>query len=433
MRMTRHSILSLAVCFGISACDPSDATTTEATTALTCVDGPDADDDGVCDDADICSSGDDSEDSDSDGEPNACDVCPNDASLQTFNWVVWDTPITGSSATGTVGNTSIEYTSSASLQITTDLFFHGNFPASFNVPNVNPTIRNDTTTTNVLAFDRPVSDPLLVFASVGNGGTAVPVNFDNPIVLEFQQGVTNVTDTSFTGVEGFAVVRVPGVHSSITFEYTAVEYYANFVFGFGGTFDDGDGDGVPDVCDLCPLDNPDDGNDNDQCDSDEGTDTNYLILTESSYDADFGPRADADELCADAIAVDYPTRTCTHGVHAFVSFDADDEVRDMPDLYDVDTSYAIYDGSGETKIADSWEDLMDGDIDAAIGAEYWSGTQASDYTTYGGVGASTCNGWTSNESGQGLIGDASLTGEYWSGSDEVSCTGSYPVLCLCMD
>lgn len=231
--------------------------------------GGDTDGDGICGNFDICAAGNDTVDTDHDGVPDACDVCPNDATLGKFNWVTWHTPISGTTATGTVGNTSITYTSSSTIQTIGSVFGYSNFPASFKVPNSDPTIMNTLVSTNTLTFERAISDPLLVFASVGHGGLPVPVQFSNPIVLEFQQGVSNVTDTAFTGEEGYAVVRIPGVHRSITFTYTAAESYANFVFGFGGTAADTDGDGTPDVCDVCPADNPNDTDGDSVCNSDD--------------------------------------------------------------------------------------------------------------------------------------------------------------------
>ena len=213
----------------------------------------DSDGDGACDSDDICPGGDDLVDSDLDGTPDDCDLCPESDVLDEFNWVTWD-PISGNVATGLVGDVGVTYSSSSTLQATAGVYGYGTFPAEYGIPNVNPTIQNVDATTNTLTFDRPVSDPLLVFASVGTAGLAVPIQFDRPIELEFQTALSGVTIDSFIGNEGYAVVRVPGVHSSISFDYLTAEYYVNFVFGFGGTTDDTDGDGVPDVCDFCPLD-----------------------------------------------------------------------------------------------------------------------------------------------------------------------------------
>ncbi len=217
-----------------------------------CPGDTDVDLDGICDSDDICLEGDDSIDTDADGVPDACDPCPDDATLQTFNWVTWDTPIVGTSATGNVGGVGITYTSSQPLDTTPDVFSHATFPATFGVPNTDPTIRNSLITSNTLEFSRAVSDPLLVFSSIGSPGTPVSVSFDRPIFVEWHTGLSIVGADHIMGAEGYAVVRVPGVHTSLTFEYQHEEFYVNFVFGFGGTDADTDGDGVPDVCDICP-------------------------------------------------------------------------------------------------------------------------------------------------------------------------------------
>lgn len=407
-------------------------------------------------------------DADNDGSPDSCDPCPDEAELQTFNWVTWNTPVTGFTATGSVGNTTVSYTSSAELGTTPAVAGHSAFPADFGVPNNILTIQNSLVTTNTLTFGRPISDPLLVFASVGNNDVAVPVTFkDVSIVLEFQSGLTEVTDSSFVGREGFALVRIPGVHSSVSFTYTTAEWYANFMFGFGGTTVDSDEDGIPDVCDacpdvaeldgqsadtdldgipdacdLCPLDNPNDANENSVCDSEDRSYTNYLILSVDTFLGDFGPRSNADSLCETAIENHYPERTCYNGIHAFVSFDADDEMRDMPDLYDIDTDFPIYDATRTTRFAESWADLMDGSIEAPIGSPFWSGSEYSSDASYGGLSDANCEGWTTDalddeENFQWIFGengDADITGERWAGGGtQNGCNNPFQLLCFCMD
>lgn len=236
-----------------SCADGYSVSTGGLTCEASCPGSTDVDNDGICDDEDICPSGDNEADADEDGTPDACDACPNDPVLSTFNWIVWDTPLT-SPATGTVGGVGVTFASSAGISSTESMFGHSNFPPSYDVPLAGPTIQNINVSSNTLTFDREVSDPLLVFSSVGNGSTAVPVNFGSNISIEWSQAVTSFTENSFVGQEGYAVVRVPGVHTSITFNYTTAENYANFAFGFGGTNADTDEDGVPDVCDSCPAD-----------------------------------------------------------------------------------------------------------------------------------------------------------------------------------
>jgi hypothetical protein len=240
----------------------------DASEPSACADLGDADGDGVCDPSDICPTGPDNADADADKIPDACDACPEDSAYSTFNWVRWTTSVGGSSIDGMVGRVPVTYESSSPIESTSYVYDHFQFPTSYRVPNVDPTIKNVQATANRLRFSRPVSAPLLVFASVGRSGQDVTVRFDRPIEVLFQLNLSNSGTDFITGHEGYAVVRVPGVHDQIGFEYTAAEHWANFVFGFGGRFDntDTDGDGVPDICDPCPLSNPDDANGDGACD-----------------------------------------------------------------------------------------------------------------------------------------------------------------------
>ena len=225
----------------------------------TCPEGDDTvdrDGDAIPDDCDACPEGDNVTDSDGDGIPDGCDSCPN-GDPGTFQWVTWDTPISGDTVTGSVGDTGVRYTSSSPIQTTAAVYAHGRFPASYAVPNVNPTIQNSVITDNLLAFDRPVVDPVLVFASIGNPGTPVRITFSAPISVQWSRDLTAILTDAVTGAEGYAVITVPGVHEEIEFSYEDTEHYANFVFGFAGTTEDIDGDGQADFCDPCPED-PDD-------------------------------------------------------------------------------------------------------------------------------------------------------------------------------
>lgn len=233
------------VCDPVDICDGGD-------------DNLDADGDGVPDDCDICELGDDNVDDDGNGIPDACDE-PCVVPPTEFQWVEWNSP-NGNSITGTVAGISATYTSSRQILTTSSVFDHGDFnPSGYNVPNANPTIRNDYETSNTITFAQPVVDPVFAFASVGNDSDVppivVPISFDRPIEVLWSDDVSNITTTGFEGTEGYAIVRVPGVHTSVSFDYEEDEEYVNFVFGAAGTTEDTDGDGVPDVCDPC-VDDP---------------------------------------------------------------------------------------------------------------------------------------------------------------------------------
>lgn len=175
----------------------------------------------------------------------------------------WSGPpaINGNTATGTINGIAYTYTSSAAVAATTSVYGHNVFPASYGVPNVNPTIRNNLATNNTLSFASPMTNPVLVFASIGNGNLSVPILFENDIQLAWSRAVTLNNSKQITGKEGYAIVRIMGTFDSISFRYLTAESWCNFVFGAdfqncGDTDGDGilnmydtdsDGDGCPDA------------------------------------------------------------------------------------------------------------------------------------------------------------------------------------------
>lgn len=204
-------------------------------------------------------------DTDSDGVGNDCDLDDdNDGILDTnecpaseFFWSGKPT-ISGNTATGTINGIGYTYQSSQPIGATGGLFGVANFPASYGVPNVNPTIRNTQVTSNTLTFDSPMTNPVLVFASIGSASLSVGITFGAPVEVLWSQGVVQNSTTQITGREGYAIVRMTGSFSSISFNYTVAENYANFAFGAT----------VPRVCDFDGdgiIDELDPDSDNDGC------------------------------------------------------------------------------------------------------------------------------------------------------------------------
>ncbi len=209
--------------------------TTKQTITVTIV--KDTDGDGILDESDL--------DDDNDGIPDTAE-----GMVSSFHYATYSS-IAGNNAIGSINGVGFTYTSSSPVTTTSGMYSHGTFPAQYNVPNVNPTIQNTQVTNNTLSFDTPIPNPVLVFSSVGNPGNAVPIVFGQPVEVLFSQGITVNSPTQITGTEGYAVVRVKGTYSSITFQYTQAEVYANFAFGadFFATRDT-DNDGVKDYVDL---------------------------------------------------------------------------------------------------------------------------------------------------------------------------------------
>jgi hypothetical protein len=91
-----------------------------------------------------------------------------------------------------------------------------------------------------------VTDALVAFASVGQGGTPVTVlvldesSAPKPFTpiwssgpeTTYQNPVGATQYTQFTGEEGFNIIRIDGTMSSVTFNYTVSENYCTICFGF---------------------------------------------------------------------------------------------------------------------------------------------------------------------------------------------------------
>ena len=165
------------------------------------------------------------EDSDGDGVFNHIDLDDdNDGILDVtecpssnFEWSGIPV-ISGNTATGSIGNANYTYTSSAAVATTGDIYNHGIFPSSYGIPNTT-SIQNTVTSTNTLTFDRIIKDPILVFASIGTGGNIVPITFGSPIEILFSTSVTQISNFEIRGEEGFAIIRLNGTFSQISFNY----------------------------------------------------------------------------------------------------------------------------------------------------------------------------------------------------------------------
>jgi hypothetical protein len=126
---------------------------------------------------------------------------------------------------------------------------------------------------NTLTFASPVTNPVLVFSSIGNPGLYVPIEFSAPIDILWSTAVVKNSATRMTGNEGYAIVRLNGTFSSISFNYLADENWVNFLFGADfQTCPDTDNDGIPDSLDT--------DSDNDGCpDAIEGSQNPTMAQT----------------------------------------------------------------------------------------------------------------------------------------------------------
>jgi hypothetical protein len=157
----------------------------------------------------------------------------------------------------------------------------------------------------------------------------------------------------------------------------------------------------------------------------------YLFDGGGSDDA-LGGRAGADLMCATAVT-GYPSIPSTH-VRAFISVDAGDEIRDLPANYGVPAGTRILSPTG-VKIADTWADLLDGDIDQSLAdagvlttASWWYSGSTAD----GSLHPNNCVGWTHpNLLLGGRYGTNQFTDDRWITNSDATCgLSNYHVLCV---
>jgi hypothetical protein len=120
------------------------------------------------------------------------------------------------------------------------------FPEEYGVPTSGNQIGNTQAGVFTAVFSEPVTDALVAFASVGQGGTPVQVAVRDesgapkaftPIWASgaettYQNQVSATQYTQFTGEEGYNIIRIDGTMSSVTFNYTVSENYCTVCFGF---------------------------------------------------------------------------------------------------------------------------------------------------------------------------------------------------------
>jgi len=156
-----------------------------------------------------------------------------------FQWMTINS-VTDSTASG-VGQNGITVAitqSGGGMGITQGVFNPTAFPEQYGVPITGNQIQNNNNGTFTAIFSQPVTNALVAFASIGNNSLYVPIVVSAPFTPIFSTATTfenplNGTQyTQLTGNEGYAIIRIDGTVSSVTFNYTVAENYCNVCFGF---------------------------------------------------------------------------------------------------------------------------------------------------------------------------------------------------------
>jgi gliding motility-associated-like protein len=151
----------------------------------------------------------------------------------TLNWLNV-TSVTPSLAQGNLPN-GVTFTATHSgggLSTTPTMFSGATFPTTYSVPIAATTIRNDLAGTFNFCFSQPVINPQIAFASIGQAALPITITTGAPYqVLWTGVNMTYVNSTTLIGAEGFTIIRFPGTHTCITFDYSNNESYINLAFG----------------------------------------------------------------------------------------------------------------------------------------------------------------------------------------------------------
>jgi hypothetical protein len=156
-----------------------------------------------------------------------------------FQWMTV-TSVTDSTASG-IGQNNITAAitqSGGGMVITQGVFNPTAFPEEYGVPFTGNQIANYNSGTFTAIFSQPVTDALVAFASIGNSGLYVPIEVSAPFTpifgadVSYQNPVNGTQYTQLTGNEGYAIIRIDGVVTGVTFNYTVPEGYCNICFGF---------------------------------------------------------------------------------------------------------------------------------------------------------------------------------------------------------
>ncbi len=91
---------------------------------------------------------------------------------------------------------------------------------------------------NTLTFSQPVTDPILLFYSIGNGSVTATYEFDRPFTivtgstgLPGQGDFVNPSGNILKGTEGYGVIQFHGTFSTLSFKVPTAEYWSAFTVG----------------------------------------------------------------------------------------------------------------------------------------------------------------------------------------------------------
>lgn len=162
------------------------------------------------------------------------------ASNSGYQWMTINS-VSSSTASG-IGQNGITFDvtqSGGGMGPHTGMYAANRFPPQYNIPQSAVTIMNSSQGVFTATFSQPVTNPLVAFASVGRPGIPVPVVVSRPFTPIWTDAATpgwsttyDLPNNSFTGEEGFNIIRLDGTFTTVSFNYTVAESYCTVAFGF---------------------------------------------------------------------------------------------------------------------------------------------------------------------------------------------------------
>ena len=154
-----------------------------------------------------------------------------------LDWVTWSS-VNATSGVGSVSSSlSLTLTKpTGGLGLTGGMFSGSSFPTQYNIPINNQALENTLAGVFTFCFSKPVVDPQVAFASIGNGSLSVPINTSVPYnVIWPGINMTYPNNTTLVGQEGYTIIQFPGQHTCLSFNYETSENYCNLAFGIRDT------------------------------------------------------------------------------------------------------------------------------------------------------------------------------------------------------
>ncbi len=158
-----------------------------------------------------------------------------------------------------------------------------------------------------------------------------------------------------------------------------------------------------------------------------------LIYSAGTYTGNLGGRIGADNICKTNLQAKNLVWKEFTRTKALISTGEFDSMRNvLPIDYWYLPVYGLTGSGGPALLADNWNSLWDGSIDATlavavgISTNWWNGSY-SDGSYYDG---GTCNGWTDDLAATGINGDYAVTTWAWIYFANSACTNTYNLLCI---